>query len=195
MADIMLTLKDLEDLFWLATANMLNFDPASNEAYSKIRIAWQTKGAPAWGIDEDVVSIRVGEREDLFNVIRDYLESQQDNDNARIANAYTRVLDIRWVFYGPNSYNNASMVRSRLFNEKFREVLTLKDVYLVPDVSSPSRVPELFEGQWWDRTDLSASFNNLVSLDSIIPYLQSAEITINSNTSASVDSNTKPLKE
>ena len=197
MADIMITLKDIEDLFWLATAKMLDLNPTAEDTYQKVRISWQQKGVPAWGIDEDIAFIRVGEKEDLFNVIRDYIQYQQNADTARIANAYTRILDIKWVFYGPNSYDNASKVRSRLFMESFRSDLTSKDVYLVPDVKSPQRAPEVFEGQWWDRSDLTAHFNNLVSLDELVPYLKSADITVNSPnpTSASVDSTTVARKE
>ena len=117
MADIMITLKDIEDLFWLATAKMLDLDPAAATTSDKVRISWQQRGVPAWSIDDDITFIRVGEKEDLFNVIRDYIQYQQNTDTARIANAYTRILDIKWVFYGPNSYDNTSKVRSRLFME------------------------------------------------------------------------------
>ena len=195
MADIMVTLKDIEDLFWLATAKMLGYDPAITATSQRVRISWQQRGVPAWGIDEDVTFIRIGEKEDLFNVIRDYIQYQQDADTARVANAYTRIIDVKWTCYGPNSYDNASKIRSRLFMESYRGDLTAKDVYLVPDVKSPQRAPENFEGQWWDRSDLNAHFNNLVSLDELIPYFKSADIKINSTTSASVDSTTVARKE
>ena len=79
--------------------------------------------------------------------------------------------------------------------ESYRDDLTAKDVYLVPDVKSPQRAPENFEGQWWDRSDLTAHFNNLVSLDELVPYLKSANISVNSIASASVDSSTVARKE
>ena len=55
MADQILKLKDIEDFFFDITCHMLGY--TTEEEMSKVRIAWQSDGAPSWKIDEDVVSL------------------------------------------------------------------------------------------------------------------------------------------
>lgn len=200
MADLFLTTEQLEDLFWRVTMQMLRFDPAeySNPenppAFMPVRISWPTEGAPAWKIDQDVAFLRVGEQDDEINIIRDTVLMAKDEDSANQATGQTRVIRVHWLLYGPNSWNNACLIRRRLYDEPYREPLTANQVFLIPRIKTPQRLPELFGGRWWERADVAASFNTLVRYDSTVPYFKSAEITVQSNTNttdASVDANTK----
>ncbi|CQR71679.1 hypothetical protein SOV_04750 [Sporomusa ovata DSM 2662] len=195
MADLFLTRKQLEKLFWRVTTLMLGFDPALTINANKVRISWPTEGAPSWKIDEDVIFLRIYEQDDEFNVIRDTVYQAIDQDNIQQSNAYTRVLRAHWFCYGPNSFDNASRIRNLLYVDQYRQPLADNQIFLIPRIDTPHRSPELFAGQWWERTDLAANFNELVRFDSEVPYLKSAEITVGSDTpasaDASVDQNTK----
>lgn len=196
MADLFMTRKELQKLFWLATLQMLELDPDLPENQGKVRISWPTDGAPAWKIDENITFIRVGERDDSYGALRDRVYGDMDADFARETTAYTRILDVYWIFYGPDSFDNAFRIRNRLYNEQYRRMLSDKQIYVVPRVLAPRRSPELFAGQWWERTDLSATFNELVRTEEKVAYLKSAEITIkgNQDADASVDETTVPRK-
>ena len=45
----------------------------------------------------------------------------------------------------------------------------------------PTRLPELYNNQWWERTDFSATFNEGVTRVSEVPYITSAEIVLKHN--------------
>lgn len=199
MTDQFLTRKQLESLFWRVTIQMLDLDPDLPKNAGSVRNSWQTCGAPAWKIDENVTFIRIGEQDDDFNILRDTVYQGLDKDFAQEVTAYTRVLRVHWVIYGPDSFDNAFRIRNRLYNAQFRQPLADKQIYLIPRIAAPRRMPELFNGQWWERTDLFANFNELVRSDTTVPYLKSAEVIVKSSpesgitisTDASVGEKTK----
>ena len=101
-----------------------------------------------------------------------------DADNANQETTYTRILEASWVFYGPSSFDNARKVKDGLFYELNRETLAGHNLYPVPSSPNPVRVPEVFQGQWWERVDLRMLFNEQVVVNLTVPYLKSAEITV-----------------
>jgi len=183
MTDIFLTLKQIENLFWNVTTQMLGLDPALPANASKIRIAWPTDGAPSWKISEDVIFIRIADDDDPINLLRDNSMTVLDEDNANQVTSYTRVVSVYFVCYGPNSFDNAFTIRNNLYRQKYRDLLNTKNIYLIPQIKSPLRRPELLNGQWWERNDLSASFNELVQFNETIPYLKSAAVAIDNSVS------------
>lgn len=190
MADLFLTMDQIENLFWRATMEMLGFDPSEYSdpdnppTFMPVRISWPTQGAPAWKIDQDIAFIRVGEEPDDMNIIRDTIYQALNDDNASVDTAQTRVLKVHWLLYGPNSYNNAAIIRKRLFEEQCRNLLSADQIYLVPEVATPRRAPELWGGRWWERTDVSASFNELLKFNSVVPYFKSADIAVKNSPAA-----------
>jgi hypothetical protein len=44
----------------------------------------------------------------------------------------------------------------------------------VQDVNVPIRSPELFNGQWWERVNLDVLFNESITTNNLVPYIQSA---------------------
>jgi hypothetical protein len=200
MATLIQTMNELEDIVRYNTAQMLNLDPMDVANGGKVRIAWPQDGAPAWKIDEDITSIQIGESHDPFNVIRDttYVDQASNPTFATETTAYTRIVQVKWVFRGPNAYYNATLVRSRIFAGRYNDYFNNNNLYLIPQVDSPVRSPEQFEGKWWERVDLKALYNNAVMTDESVAYLKSASITIKANEpgstvnsqDASVDSTT-----
>jgi hypothetical protein len=197
MADLFLTRKELESLFWQATMQMLNLNPDLPEHAGRVRKSWQPGGAPAWKIDDNIAFIRIGEQDDAFNILRDTVYQPEDDEYARELTGYTRVLRVQWVLYGPDSFDNAFRIRNRLYMTRYRQPLTDNQIYLIPRVATPRRMPELFSGQWWERTDLAADFNELVQSEQKVAYLQSTEIQIAGKRSldASVNEEITPREE
>jgi hypothetical protein len=189
VADIYSTRIELEDIFWTSTMTMLGYDPADYNdplnipAFMPVRISWQPEGVPAWKRTDDVTFIRIGEEDDLINVLHDLIYTNKDADNSNQATSYTRVVRVHYICYGPNSYDNAFKLKRLMFNDTYRLPLIKQNLYLVPSKASPIRSPELFTGQWWERADIAFQFNEFVKFNDTVPYIKSTEMTL------SVDSN------
>lgn len=178
MADQVLKLKEIEDFLFKVTCEMLGLDLSKKENQGKVRIAWSTNGAPAWKINEDIVFIRITPQDDTLTREQNIIYSENENDKAYLKKqtGYTRVHKINWTAYGPNSYDNADLIRFRIFDSEYAKKFKKKNLFLITDVPMPVRLPEWYSGQWWERTDFSATFNEAVIRENVEPFITSAEI-------------------
>lgn len=174
--DTVLTLRQIEDIFATETCKMLGIDPDLPENKGKVRLTWPTKGAPGWKIDEDVVFIRVTPEDDKIARHQDILYKDVSNDYVLKEVGYTRVHKVDWTLYGPNSYDNADKIRFKILSQDYFEDFKKSNLFLITDVSMPTRLPELFNGQWWERTDFTASYNELVVRRSQLNYILGTDI-------------------
>lgn len=183
MADQVLKLKEIEDFFYDITCQMLGIDLSKKASQNKVRIAWQTKGAPSWKINDDICFLRITPVDDRMareqNII--YNPDEVDKAYAKKQTGYTRVHKINWTLYGPYSYDNADIIRHLIFDYDYMKKFKVKNLFLITDVPMPIRLPELYNGQWWERTDFSATFNEAVIRENKVPYIQSADIDIKYN--------------
>jgi hypothetical protein len=76
--------------------------------------------------------------------------------------SYTRVWDIHFCAYGPNSFDNLRAVRSALYQDYFLEQLQLSQLFPMSEFREVMRVPELFDKQWWERSDFSCEMYEFV---------------------------------
>jgi hypothetical protein len=179
MADTILTLDTLNETFQRLTMTMLGLSQSSqaiNASAYKVRLSWPEDGAPAWKKEEDVCFIQCYEVDDAYNRQRNEGLSK---DNLHLETSYTSVNQVGWIFYGPNSYANAKLVKDSLFTQTIRDSLKRVNVFLIPDLKSPMRAPELFQNQWWPRVDFTAHFNELVIRRPSADLIQSATISLN----------------
>jgi hypothetical protein len=88
------------------------------------------------------------------------------------------VIALKLVFYGPNSFENAQTVRDQFFADEYRRRLAQDEIYLIPDIVSPRRAPDPFQGQWWERVDLTLRFNEKIAKNTIIGTIESADVAI-----------------
>jgi hypothetical protein len=175
MTDTALTLDALNKLFQSLTLQMLGL---SATAYDKVRLSWPTEGAPSWKITDDVAFLRCFETDNPYNRQRDVEHTRVDDNTLSQATAYTRVNSIEWIFYGPYSYERAQAVRDQIFYQLNRDTLERNNVYLVPDIAAPRRVPEAFQGQWWERVDLTIRFNELTVRNISIGSIASVPVSV-----------------
>jgi len=185
MSDTYLTLAQLNTLIWEITMTALGYDyteynsSTSPPTSMPVRKSWQTYGAPAQKITDDVCYIRVTPENNDYNKIRDVISTKIDDTSINQATSYTRVFQVTWIFYGPNSYDNSQTVRDRLFNDDVSEMLEAQNVYFMPDIDDSIRSPELFQNQWWERTDLKAYFYEQVIKNRTVSTI--AKVTVTSS--------------
>jgi hypothetical protein len=147
--------------------------------YSLVRIGWMRTGQPMQNSHEDVIYVRAIQADNQYDRIRDTLVSDYDEDNILQTTTYTRVWEIFWTLYGPNSFDRARLVHSGLMSDQgSHDVLALSNVYAVTDIMPPRRVPEQRDGQWWERSDFSMMYNEQVTEYRIVPSVKSVEILI-----------------
>jgi hypothetical protein len=135
--------------------------PAPNPNFYGVRIGWQQQGQPFCQVNEDVIALRCYEVDDEYNRIRDnpYLNQPTFTE---VWN-YTRVWEGYWTIYGPNSFDNARLIRSSLFRQYIHDQFASAELYWIPSPAAPMRIPELQDGQWWERVDFKARFNEFVT--------------------------------
>lgn len=183
MEDQVLKLKEIEDFFFQVTCRMLNIDLSEKENQGKVRIAWPTNGAPGWKITDDIVFLRVTPIDDKMarglNII--YNQNEEDKTYVDKKTGYTRVWKIDWTLYGFNSYDNADVIRNLIFDTDYMVEFKKKNLFLVTDVPMPTRLPEFYNGQWWERTDFSATFNEAVIRIKKVPYILSTDVRLITN--------------
>lgn len=172
MATLALIPDQIEAIFQQLTMNAIGTeDPAA------VRISWQTEGQPAETIDENVIYVRCVEQDDQYDRIRDLKNLPNDEISVTQEVRYTRVWRTFWVAYGPIGFDNIRKVRSSLLNTPGTQYLLANaSIYLITDTPSPQRIKEYFVGQWWDRTDFNASFNEEVVEVQTVPTVDSVEI-------------------
>ncbi|MGG3012295.1 hypothetical protein ABEO98_22775 [Brevibacillus parabrevis] len=174
MADSVLQLTDIENIFWNCTIQNLGLDPAAKESQKRIRIGYPAEGAPAWKRTDNVGFILVTLADDPITQQAEISYTRASETTAIRSTSYTRVIQVSWTFYGPSSFDDADKVRAGLY----RSPLLYSPLHLITEVTSPIRLPELFGGQWWERTSFTAQFNEKVVRSTNVNYIQSAEVQI-----------------
>lgn len=175
MADVVLTLTQIENIFQDMTTRILGYDPSVAANGDRVRISYQPEGAPGWKRTDDIVFIRVGLVPDLVAQQRDisYSPISQQQSNRKVT--YTRVLSVQWILYGPNSFDKADVIRNGLYLPSYRDTLKANNLFMVLDsVQVPTRMPELLNSQWWERVDFSANFNESVTRESKVQNIEVA---------------------
>lgn len=153
-------------------------DPKANTA---VRKAWQQQGAPAFGINDDVASLEVTlvDAENDYDKIRDSWLTSNDNVSVTTNLNYTRKWKLVVIFRGPNAFDHARLLKSAMLLDFLHDMLAAENLYLLPGMPTQVRLPELFEGQWWERNDLSLYFFEQVTETLTVPSVASTEVIIN----------------
>lgn len=129
--------------------------------FSKVRVGW--KEQPAWkSPQDDIVTVMAVVTDDPYNRIREVMNAPNDETTILETTNYTRAWEMRFSLYGPNSADNARLIKSCLRLDWFRNIISASNLYLVPNESDPVRAPENFNQQWWDRSDYRAKYYEAV---------------------------------
>lgn len=175
--------NQVEVAMQLLTINMLGIAAPStpnDPAYSAVRVGWQRVGQPAVKIDEDVAFLRCATIDHPYNRVRDVKNLVNDEVTVGQLTTYIRFWETSWQFYGPNSFDRARQVHSSLFTQLLHDTFAVQNLALawVTDAPAPQRVPFESDGQWWERTDFTATFSERVTEVTIVPSIASSEIIV-----------------
>ena len=172
MSNIILTIKQLEDIFQSLTVTLTGLNKDSG-----VRVSWPTEGSPGWKITDNVAFIKVVSVTDNYsNIVETNYQQDELELGVNVELVYTRVHLIQWVLYRPNSYELAEKIKSGLFLYDTKQALNLSNLFLVTDIEQPVRIPEQANGRWWERCDYQARFNEKVVKASTVPYITGTNI-------------------
>lgn len=174
MADSLLTLTQIEDVFQALTVSMIGSSPAAD-----VRISWPIGGAPAFKATDNVAFLKVYEVPSPISVQREEEFAQVGSPAvSTMKMGYSRTLQINWIFYGSAGWDNSLKVANGLFYQENHDVLALNNLYMVPDFQPAKRVPELFQGMWYERMDLNILFNEKVEISRELHNIETVEIIV-----------------
>jgi len=148
--------------------------------YSQVRIDWATAGQPFEDVNADVCYLGCLLTDDPYTLIRDQYLSQTGGVLTQ-SWTYTRAWRVSWTLYGPNSFDRARAIHSALFMDAFTDSLSESNLFPLPNMPLPRRVPELLNAQWWERADFYCNMYEAVT-ETISPGIAtSVEIKVDTN--------------
>lgn len=182
-----LSMDEIKCMLYRACMRVLGCDP--DAVYSKkgppVRVAYLTYGQPDFTPDEDVL---------FFSIMEEDSETSQPAHETweETAGGYNRihtvnrVLSVQFTAYGPNGYDHLLDVKHD-FMDGARE---LRDggMYLIPTGDAPKSVPEYYESMWWERCDLTLTFNNTYTYEEEVNAIEIVPVkTITANNAGGSD--------
>lgn len=165
-----------ESLMWAELMDILGHD--AKTIPPPVRRSWPTDGGPDWKLTDNVVFMQCTEAaEDIMQPIDERWQSE-GRDFLR-ESASTRTIQLRLNAYGPACYESLLQIRLELL--RGRPKLKKQKIYIIPGKDSIQYAPELFQGRWWKRADLTLYFNVLISIKSIVKAIEEVNVTIKAN--------------
>lgn len=160
------TLADLKTTFWNMSKAILA-DIITENPERWIRKMYPKNGAPDWTVDDNIVFLNLTPRDDDYGKQRDSAYVGTDTTIMRHA-MRTRVWDLAVNAYGPRAYEMVTAMKDGVFDQSIKMFLAKKDIYLVPLMQTERQANEIFAGQWWERWDITLTFNEkYVSTDDV----------------------------
>jgi hypothetical protein len=147
----------------------------TTDANSAVRISWPTAGAPGWDITDDVCFVKATLSPSRLSKSRDRSHSGPSQSLTEKVK-YIRVWEINLILYGPNSFDHGRLIKSALYMDWVSKELASNTLAVVIDIDDPRRMPELFSGQWWERSDFSFRLNELVTEEMTVTAIESVEV-------------------
>lgn len=169
-------ITEFESLVWAELMDILGHD--AKTIPPPVRRSWPTDGGPDWKLTDNVVFMQCTEAaEDIMQPIDERWQSE-GRDFLR-ESASTRTMQLRLNAYGPACYESLLKLRFELLLG--RPKLKKQKIYIIPGKDSIQYAPELFQGRWWKRADLTLYFNVLISIKSIVKAIEEVNVTIKAN--------------
>lgn len=169
-------IAEFESLMWAELMDILGHD--AKTIPPPVRRSWPTDGGPDWKLTDNVVFMQCTEAaEDIMQPIDERWEAS-GRDFLR-ESASTRTMQLRLNAYGPACYESLLQIRLELL--RGRPKLKKQKIYIIPGKDSIQYAPELFQGRWWKRADLTLYFNVLISVESIVKAIEEVNVTIKAN--------------
>ena len=174
--ELVKNIAEFESLMWAELMDILGHD--AKTIPPPVRRSWPTDGGPDWKLTDNVVFMQCTEAaEDIMQPIDERWQSE-GRDFLR-ESASTRTIQLRLNAYGPACYE--SLLKLRLELLLGRPKLKKQKIYIILGKDSIQYAPELFQGRWRKRADLTLYFNVLISVESIVKAIEEVNVTIKAN--------------
>ena len=168
------TLEDLKSVFWnMAQMALKGIITENPEKW--IRKMYPTNGAPDWTVRDNIVFLNLDSRDDDYGKQRDTTYRAAIGTTLKRSRR-TRVWDLTAVCYGPRAYDMATAFQDGVFTEKIRAYLGKNSVYLVPLLQNPVQSNEIFAGKWWERWNITLTFNERYDITEDVGYYDKVTI-------------------
>lgn len=183
-----MNILELNTFFKTLIMNILGLDITLQTDLKKVRETWPTDGQPTWGIADDICFLQINNQSDSVSKQFDTNYTVQSGYNLNENIDYIKVHRLDMVLYGPNSLDNAEIIKNALYtSSKYRVLLKQNNMAIIQDVNIPIRSPELFAGRWWERSNFFVSFNELVTTTSTVQAMQTINIVNEADSLTQVD--------
>lgn len=147
--------------------------------WNKCRISWQEEGQPGPDINSDTVTIRATTIDTDYSRLRDGVLLPSENNTSTQQDIFTRTWSVFFSLYGPNSLLNAKIIQSAFIKIPYVDYqLAASNLYVNPSIAETGRNPELFQGEWWERADLTVEFNEEITETLTVGTVGSVEVKI-----------------
>lgn len=125
-----------------------------------VLIKYPRDGQIASLISQDFCYVQVMSELDERNIYKSRKKIyDEESGKYKVQQFSQRTLAIQSVFYGPNCTELATLLNDMLFHESIKFQLDQRGLYFVPDrTNGPTRLPEVHNGQWWERCDIEFRF-------------------------------------
>ena len=91
-----------------------------------------------------------------------------------------RTLKVQFVFYGPHSDNNSTIINESFYFDSTKQLLYENNLALIPDrTEQPTIHYEKINEQWWQRSDLKIYFYNSISTEETLDIISDVDIKFN----------------
>ena len=143
-----------------------------------IRLAYEDYSAPSWSHTEDVLAFFLTPVSALID--QDYEEELTSKNLHTFTRKtfQTQVIEANLSFYGPNCRELANKVRVLIQKDDLRRPLTTIKAYPVLKTLPARYIPYEFNKQWWQRADMTLTFNWQTTLTEEVNKIESADIII-----------------
>lgn len=179
------TVEEIEDMLRVAVFMIWNSNPEEKQNQKRIRFPWgsdiknkQSDTTPTWKREEDVCFIYELPQDGSYNGLSDVTYELDESKRDFIeVDEHTDIHTVLFANYGPNAYEYARDIRDGFKRERIREYLKRHHFFVVPPIAAIKRVPELINGQWWNRVDVTVIFNEYVRREEAIKSIESVTVT------------------
>lgn len=187
VAKLISNITEFESLIWAELMAILGHDVKT--VPPPIRRSWPADGAPDWLITDNVIFMQCTEtNEDVMQPLderwqaagRDFLHEQ----------ASTRTVQLSLTAYGSACYENLLKLRFELL--RGRPNLKKNKIYIVPGNDFVRYAPEIFQGRWWKRADLTLYFNSLIKVNSVVDAIEEINVNVKANKPGTSDAILEP---
>jgi hypothetical protein len=171
--------------------------PIPQAVYNTVRVGWQRRGQPFNAASDEIVYLRCDTVDDPpVNRVRNRVlvanpaDANTPPQTLVLLTSYTRVWQTYWEFYGPQlAFDRARQFESALYTQQVHDTFAALGLalYWIPDAPTPRRVPYYSDGEWWERTDFEARFNEFVTEALVIPAMASVEVKVYEGAAGLID--------